>query len=54
MKGNSCFRGEDYRTVVKIDDVACVIFTDSASSPNGTSSTQGQIPGIILGRGYLK
>ena len=54
MKGNSCLRGNNYKAILKIDDYSYVTFTDSASSPNGTSSTQGQIPGIILGRGYLK
>ena len=53
MKGNSCFQGEDYKAVVKIDDDACVTFTDSASSPNGINSRHDQIPGIILSRAYL-
>jgi hypothetical protein len=54
IKGNTCFSGTDYQTVVRIDDDACVTFTDSASSTNGTNSTDGQIPGIILSRGYFR
>jgi hypothetical protein len=54
MKGNSCFKGKNYRRVVKIDDDSSVTFTDSVASPNGTSSTQGQIPVIILSRPYLR
>jgi hypothetical protein len=54
MKGNSCFRGKDYKTVVKIDDGSTVTFTDSESSKNGTNSTTGQIPGIILSRHYVR
>jgi hypothetical protein len=54
IKGNACFSGTDYQTVVRIDDDACVTFTDSASSTNGTNSTDGQIPGIILSRGYFR
>jgi hypothetical protein len=54
IKGNTCFSGTDYQTVVRIDDDACVTFTDSASSPNSTNSTQGQIPGIILSRSYFR
>ena len=54
MKGNSCFDGKDYKSVVKIDDDACVTFTNSSLSKNGTNSTEGQIPGIILSRGYFR
>ena len=48
MMGEHCFGGKDYKTVVKISDDSCVTFTDSSSSPNATTSTTGQIPGIIL------
>jgi hypothetical protein len=48
MKGKDCFRGKDYKTNVKIYDDSYVTFTDSSSSPNDTTSTNGQIPGIIL------
>ena len=54
MKGNSCFDGKDYKSVVKIDDDACVTFTNSSLSKNGTNSTEGQIPGIILSRAFLR
>ena len=50
MKGNMCFSGTGYKTVVKIDDGLTVTFTDSELSPYRTSSTRGQIPGIILSR----
>jgi hypothetical protein len=48
IKGDTCFSGTNYQTVVRIDDDACVTFTDSALSPNAANSTHGQIPGIIL------
>ena len=54
IKGNTCFCGTGYKTVVRIDDDARVTFTDSSSSPNETNSTRGQIPGIILSRGYFR
>ena len=54
MKGNICFSGTGYKTVVKIDDGSTVTFTDSESSQNGTNSTTGQIPGIILSRHYVR
>ena len=54
MKGDQCFRGKDYKTVVKINDDTRVTFTDSVLSPYETSSTQGQIPGIILSRSYFR
>ena len=54
MKGNSCVSGKDYKTVVKIDDGSTVTFTDSELSKNGTNSTKGQIPGIILSRHYAR
>ena len=50
MKGGSCFCGKNYKTEVKRDDDACVTFTNSSSSPNGTNITSGQIPAIILSR----
>ena len=53
MKGNSCFCGTGYKTVVKIDNDARVTFTNSSSSSNGTNSTRGQIPGIILCPAYF-
>ena len=53
MKGDRCFRWKDNKTVVIIDDDAPVTFTDSVTSPNKTSSRQGQIPGIILSRSYF-
>ena len=48
MKGNSCFNGKDYKTVVQIDDGSSVTFTNLSLSKNGTSTTGGQIPGIIV------
>ena len=54
IKGNTCFSGTDYQTVVKIHDDSSVTFTDSSSSHNGTDSTGGQIPDIILSRGYFR
>ena len=54
MKGNSCFSGKDYNTVVKIDDGSTVTFTDSELSTNGTERTRGQIPAIILSRHYFR
>ena len=54
MKGNICFSGTGYKTVVKIDDGSTVTFTDSAVSPYRTNSTRGQIPGIILSRTYYR
>ena len=54
MKGDDCFCGKDYQTVVKIYDDSSVTFTDSSSSPNATDTTGGQIPGIILSRPYLR
>lgn len=48
MKGNPCFNGKGYKTVVKIDDDSSVTFTKSSLSKNGTSDTGGQIPVIIL------
>jgi len=53
MKGYSCFSGTYCKTVVKIDDDAWVTFTNSSLSTNGISSTQGQIPCIILSRSYF-
>jgi hypothetical protein len=53
MKGDRCFRWKDNKTVVIIDDDARVTFTDSVTSPNKTSSRQGQNPGIILSRSYF-
>ena len=54
MKGNGCFSGKNYKTVVQIDDGSTVTFTNSELSPNGTSRTGGQIPGMILGRHYFR
>ena len=53
MKGDGCFRGKDFKKVVKIDEV-CVTFTDSSSSSNGTNITSGQIPAIILSRAKFR
>jgi hypothetical protein len=54
MKGNICFSGTGYKTVVKIDDGSTVTFTDSELSPHRTNNTRGQIPGIILSRSYYR
>jgi BTB/POZ domain-containing protein 1/2 len=54
MKGNSCFNGKDYKQVVKIDDDSSVTFNNSSFSMNGTNSTIGQIPGIILSCSYFR
>ena len=54
MKGANCFSGTDYKAIVKIDDDSSVTFTNSSSSPNETSSSKGQIPGIILSRPYFR
>ena len=54
MMGEGCFRGKDYKTVVKIYHNSSVTFTNSLSSPNATNSTQGQVPGIILSRSYFR
>jgi hypothetical protein len=54
MKGDNCCSGTDYKAIVKIDDDSSVTFTDSSPSPNGTSSSKGQIPGIILSRPYFR
>jgi len=54
MKGNNCFYGKDLQSVVNIYDDLSVTFTDSSSSLNGTSSTGGQIPGIILSQPYFR
>ena len=54
MKGNNCFRGKDYKTIVKIDDISTVTFADSLLSTNGTDSRRGQIPGIILSRSFFR
>jgi BTB/POZ domain-containing protein 3/6 len=54
MKGDICFSGTDYKANVILDHDSSVTFTDSPTTPYGTSSSRGQIPGIILSQPYVR